>query len=204
MVAIANGIRVPDAPAATGAPAEHGSGAPYVLAIGTVEPRKDYPTLVRAFGALADAHADLRLVIAGGDGLAADALTEAIAAPPHRHRIDRPGRADDARRGQLLEHAAVLAYPSRYEGFGLVPLEAMAVGTPVVATAVGAIPEVVGDAAELVAPGDPDALAAALDRVLVDGELRDRLRSAGRVRVDAHPWSATVDGLVDLYRTVRR
>jgi glycosyltransferase involved in cell wall biosynthesis len=76
----------------------------------------------------------------------------------------------------------------------------MAAGVPVVATAVGAVPEVVGDAAVLVPPGDPEALAEALRAVLLDAEQADDLRRRGRARVAAFDWDRTVDGLVDLYR----
>ena len=174
-------------------------GGRFVLALGTVEPRKDLPALVRAFDRLADGDPELRLVIAGPDGWAAEALGDAVAASPHRTRIVRTGWVDDERRQALLQAAAVYAYPSRYEGFGLPPLEAMANGTPVVATAVGALPEVLGDAAVLVEPGDVDALARALGDVLGDEALSAELVARGRQRVGHYPWATTADRLVALY-----
>lgn len=160
----------------------------YVLAIGTVEPRKDHPGLVRAFDALdtADAH----LVIAGADGWGADALTAALAASPaaRQGRVRRLGFVTDAQRADLLAGAVCLAYPSLYEGFGLPPLEAMAAGTAVVATAAGALPEVLGDAADLVPVGDTDALAGALARVLADDEHRADLVGRGSARAAALTW----------------
>ena len=203
VVAVANGTRRPAAPTLiTGGAAGQAlaGSARYVLAVGTVEPRKDFPTLVRAFDEVASHDPEVRLVIAGGGGMATDALDAAVAAAHHRNRIVRLGRVDDDARLALLRGAAVVAYPSRYEGFGLVPLEAMAVGTPVVATSVGAIPEVVGDAALLVPPHDPDSLAASLGRVLADPDLVQRLMVAGDDRVARFTWERTVDGLVDLYR----
>ena len=172
----------------------------YVLALGTVEPRKDLPGLVTAFDAVAATVPDVRLVIAGPDGWGATALHEALDASAHRARIVRLGWVDDGQRAALLRGAAVLAYPSRYEGFGLPPLEAMSVGTPVVATDTGALPETCGDAAELVATGDVDALGAALARVLDDEGRADRLRAAGRANVARFSWDATTEGLVALYR----
>jgi glycosyltransferase involved in cell wall biosynthesis len=124
----------------------------------------------------------------------------AIAAATHRDRIHRTGWVGGQDRAGLLREAAVLAYPSRYEGFGLPPLEAMAVGVPVVATAVGALPEVVGDAADLVPPDDDAALAAALARVLEDGDHRDALIARGRERVTRYSWDACAAGLLDVYR----
>jgi glycosyltransferase involved in cell wall biosynthesis len=172
----------------------------YVLAVGTVEPRKDLPGLVRAFDAVAADDPTLRLVVAGADGWGAEDLDRAVAAASHRRRVVRLGWVDDGQRAALLRGAAVVAYPSVYEGFGLVPLEAMAAGAPVVTTRAGAIPEVVGDAAELVDVGDVDGLAGALARVLTDDVRRAELVAAGHARRTAFRWSATVEGVADLYR----
>jgi glycosyltransferase involved in cell wall biosynthesis len=173
----------------------------YVLAVGTVEPRKDLATLVEAFDSMARDHPDLRLVVAGPDGWGAADLTAAIDAARHRRRVVRLGWVDDDTRYALMRGAAVVAYPSRYEGFGLVPLDAMSVGTPVVATRAGAVPEVVGDAALLVDVGDADALAGALAAVIDDDEVSARLVAAGRERVGRFSWDRTAAGVVDLYRT---
>lgn len=172
----------------------------YVLAVGTVEPRKDLPGLVDAFDLLATDDAELRLVVAGPDGWGAEALSERLARSPHRQRIVRLGWVSDADRGALLRGAALLAYPSRYEGFGLPPLEAMSVGTPVVATAVGPLPEVLGDAATLVPPADPAALASAIASLLGDEAALDDHRRRGRERAARYRWDDCARGLTDLYR----
>jgi glycosyltransferase involved in cell wall biosynthesis len=171
----------------------------YVLAIGTVEPRKDLPGLVRAFDRLAGDQGDVALVIAGGRGWGGDALGETIRASPFMTRIVRLGYVDDDELGSVLGAATVLAYPSVYEGFGFPPLEAMARGVPVVATAVGAIPEVVGDGALLVPPGDRDALAGALNDVLSDEKIRDGLVERGRSRAAVFTWQSCGQGLAELY-----
>ncbi|HEY6531475.1 MAG TPA: glycosyltransferase family 1 protein, partial [Acidimicrobiales bacterium] len=174
----------------------------FVLALGTLEPRKDIPSLVRAFDELAVDDPDLHLVLAGADGWGAEAVVEAIAATAAgaRRRIRRLGWVDDPDRSALLAGAAVFAYPSRYEGFGLPPLEALAAGTPVVATTVGALPEVLDDAAQWAPPGDADALAAALRSVLGDPARAQAIVSAGERRLDAFSWDRTADELVALYR----
>ncbi len=173
--------------------------APYVLALGAVEPRKDLPTLVTAFAELARAHVDLRLVGAGPEGWGEPAFSAAVAACGVADRVVRVGYLREDERQSLLDDAAVLAYPSLYEGFGFPPLEAMAAGVPVVATAAGAVPEVVGDAAELVAPGDVEALARALARVIDDTGLRARLIQAGRVRASSFNWESAATSMIELY-----
>ena len=107
---------------------------PYVLALGTVEPRKDYPTLVTAFDELAAGLPELQLLIAGADGWGSKALETVLAGLRSRDRVVRLGYVDARTWNRLLRHACVLAYPSIYEGFGLPPLEAMAAGVPVVAS----------------------------------------------------------------------
>ncbi len=171
----------------------------YVLAIGTIEPRKDYPLLVSAFDALAADHPGVALVVVGADGWGAERFTAAVEASPWRARILRPGYLDDLGLADVLRHAAVLAYPSRYEGFGFPPLQAMAVGVPVVATAAGAVPEVVGDGGLLVGPGDSDDLAAALSRVLDGGTAVEELVERGRRRSAGFTWEACAAGLAELY-----
>lgn len=175
------------------------SGPPYVLALGSAERRKDLTTLVAAFDALASRHRDLRLVHAGPDGDGSNDLSEAIGRSPHRDRIVRLGWVDDGSRCALVEQAAAVAYPSLYEGFGLVPLEAMAAGRPVVTTAVSAIPEVAGDAVVYAPVQDPDGLAWALQRVLTDSALAADLADRGRTRAAAYTWERTAAGLVELY-----
>jgi glycosyltransferase involved in cell wall biosynthesis len=171
---------------------------PYVLALSRIEPRKNHVRLVEAFGAIADQHPGVRLVIAGPDGRArADVDTALAKLPPGR--VVLPGAVDDADRRALLEHARLMAYPSLYEGFGFPVLEAMTVGTPVVAARAGALPEVGGPAAELVDPLDVDGLAHALDRLLGDDTARADLVARGRRRAAEFTWQRTADGLTQLY-----
>jgi glycosyltransferase involved in cell wall biosynthesis len=177
------------------------AGAPFVLAISTLEPRKNLAYLVSAFGILAATHPDLRLVIAGRDGPARPAVDEAISRlpGPTRERVLLAGRVNDAGRRALLDAARVLAYPSIYEGFGFPLLEAMSANLPVVAARAGSIPEVAGDAALLVEPTDERGLAEALDRALTDDALRTQLVARGHVRVEAFSWEGTARALTSCY-----
>ncbi len=197
--AIANGV-VPPAIGTPQAGSRMARGHPYVLAIGTIEPRKDYPTLVAAFAAVCRHHPDLRLVIVGEDGWGVDAFRSAVEANGVGNAIIRLGYVDESTKADLLAGAAVFAYPSLYEGFGLPPLEAASVGIPVVATAAGSIPEVMGEGALLVEVGDVDALASALVTALTDEGERGRLIAAGAARANCYRWDDAVEQLVLLYR----
>ncbi|HWE67287.1 MAG TPA: glycosyltransferase family 1 protein [Acidimicrobiales bacterium] len=176
--------------------------ARYILAIGTAEPRKDLPGLVRAFDQLADRHHELALVLAGPPGWGEEALSSSVARARAGDRIVRTGWAEPALLGALLQEAAVLAFPSVYEGFGFPPLQAMAAGVPVVASRAGSLPEVLGDAALLVEVGDEDGLANALDWVLGDEALRQKLVTAGVGRAAGYTWDCCGEGLEQLYRRV--
>jgi glycosyltransferase involved in cell wall biosynthesis len=175
----------------------------YVLALGTVEPRKGLPVLVDAFDAIASRDRDLHLVVAGQAGWGVDEFDDACNRAVNRVRIRRLPYVSPGDRAALLTGATVFAYPSKYEGFGISPLEAMTVGTPVVATTAGAIPEVVGNAAVLVPVDDRDALATALERVLSDDSLRADLVARGTERVRRYPWDATARELAAIYEGMR-
>ena len=177
------------------------SAGPYVLALGTLEPRKNLPLLVGAFGAVAERHPDLRLVLAGPDGAARPDVDAAVVAltPNLRNRVAITGPVSNMGRRALLENATALAYPSVYEGFGFPVLEAMASGVPVVAARAGAIPEVAGEAALLVDPADEAALATALDALVTSDAVRQTCTERGRERSRLYSWSATAAGLAAVY-----
>jgi glycosyltransferase involved in cell wall biosynthesis len=165
---------------------------PYVVFLGGLEPRKNLELLVRAFGELDDG--DVSLVIAGGEVRWAPAYAErvdaAIAAlpPERRARVIRVGYVDHTERRALLSGAEILAYPSRAEGFGFPVLEGFAANVPVLTSTVSSLPEVAGDAALLVDPNDPTAIARGLRELLADEDLRNVLRAAGTARVTKFTW----------------
>jgi glycosyltransferase involved in cell wall biosynthesis len=176
------------------------STARYILAAATAEPRKDLPSLVAAFDRLASSRPDVALVLAGPSGWGEAALADAISRAKCRDRIVRTGWVSRAVLSHLLASASVLAYPSRYEGFGFPALEAMACGVPVVATRTGALPEVLGDAAQLVPVGDIDTLTESLADVLDSPSTATHYRTSGLERATHFSWERCAQGLVALYR----
>ncbi len=184
------------------AKAEAPGGRPYFLAIGTIEPRKNYLLLVRAFDEVARVHADVDLVIVGTRGWGAATLDEAIDESAFGTRIKQLGWVDDSLRAGLLRGALALVYPSIYEGFGLPPLEAMIAGVPVVATANEAVVEVTDGAALLSPPGDSGALAECMLQVVDDEAERARLIAVGTARVAQLSWQRAASEMMVMYSQV--
>ncbi len=174
-----------------------------ILFVGTIEPRKNVPGLLRAYERLIERMPDAPdLVIAGK---AAD--DPAVARLLDRPRVRVTGYVTDGERRQLYREASVLALPSFDEGFGMTAVEAMTVGVPVVAARRGALPEVVGDAGLLVDPDDHAAMSDAIHQVLSDAATRQRMTAAGIERATRFSWRASASRLRDAYdaaRDVRR
>ena len=180
-----------------------GTGCPMLVFVGTLEPRKDVPTLVRAFAAVSDRHPDGLLVLAGGAGWGADEVDAAVSTSGKGDRIVRTGYVADDDIPALLRSATAVVYPSLYEGFGLPALEALACGSPLITTLGTAMEEVAGSSALLVPPGDVDMLAGALDEALggrVDDRAAAERRSLGFDIVERHTWERSTDLHVAAYR----
>lgn len=177
-----------------------GIDRPYVLCVGTLEPRKNLLGALRAFGRLARDTDEFALVVAGGRGWGNEAFEAARRAAGDR--LVLTGYVSDADLVGLLSAARCFLYPSLFEGFGFPPLEAMACGTPVVTADRASLPEVVGDAAALVDPEDEEAIAAALRAVLEDPGEADRMRRAGLDRASLYTWEACAAATIDVYRDV--
>jgi glycosyltransferase involved in cell wall biosynthesis len=183
------GVEVSDEPDHAGARrllGELGVRGPFLLAVGTLEPRKNLPRLLAAFGEVTDELPDHWLVVVGpvGWGPRLRPTWDSV-------RVKLAGRVGDRLLHALYQAADGLAYPSLYEGFGLPVLEAMANGTPVLTSDCSSLPEVAGGAALLVDPLDRSAIAAGLVRLAGDTTLRDRLTEAGRRRAAGFSWRAT-------------
>lgn len=171
----------------------------YLLALGTVEPRKNLGTLVEAWLRLRDDGWGGQLVLAGSAGWRTDALDARLAEPTVAPHVRRLGHVPEPELPAVLSLAGVFAYPSLLEGFGLPVVEALACGVPTVTSDRGATAEVAADAALLVDPLDAVALAAALGRALTPGPERDRLLSAGPVRAATFDWDTAARATARVY-----
>ncbi len=174
--------------------------ARYVLAVGNLQPRKNLGRLIAAFAALRAARrTDVGLVLVGKALWRESDIFTAVRAHGLERAVVATGYVPDADLPALYSAAEVFAYPSLYEGFGLPPVEAMACGTPVLTSATSSLPEVVGDAALTVDPRDVRAIAAGLEALLGDADLRVRLAGAGRARAIRFTWEETARRTLAVY-----
>jgi glycosyltransferase involved in cell wall biosynthesis len=175
-----------------------GVAQPYVLSVGTLEPRKNLVRLLRAYRQVAP-EVPHTLVLAGTPGWRIEEL-EAELARPGPGTIVRTGSVSGEDLDVLYRGADVFAYPSLHEGFGLPVLEAMARGVPTLASNVSSLPQVAGDAALLVDPTDVSEIAEGLARLLTDPALADDLRQRGLQRAATFTWAATARATLGVYR----
>lgn len=172
--------------------------APFVFSLSTLQPRKNYRRLIEAFEiALGNTH--FRLVLAGSRGWMHEELFDEVRRRHLETRVLFPGFVSDADLPSLYSAAEVMAYPSLYEGFGLPVVEAMACGTPVLASTAPCLPEIAGQAALLVDPYDVHAIADGLTRLTRDEQLRARLVEKGLARAQEYSWQESARKLLTLY-----
>jgi glycosyltransferase involved in cell wall biosynthesis len=174
------------------------SKRPYVLAVGNLQPRKNLIRLISAIRSLVAAGLDIDLVVVGPEHYRAEEVL--ATAREAADRIKFTGYITDQQLAACYSRAAVFAFPSLFEGFGIPALEAMAHGVPVVCSNAGAFPEVCADAALYFDPLDVDSMADALTRALNDTELRLDLVRKGQARERQFSWARSAESTLDVYR----
>ena len=172
----------------------------FVLTVGTLQPRKNVESALHAFERLAAAGSEHQLAIVGGRGWRDEPLAERIRTSPAADRIVITGRVGDEDLVDLYRAAEVFVFPSRYEGFGLPPLEAMACGTPVISSNRTSLPEVIGDAGILVDPDDVGSIERALADLLASPERRADLVERGLRRAVGFTWQRCAELTARAYR----
>ena len=181
--------------------ARHGIAGAFVLVPSITYPHKDHVVAVRAMRRLAARHPEATMVLSGGEGPAERRVAEEIERRGVGERVVRTGRVPASVVASLFRHAAAVVVPSRYEGFGVPALEAMAAGTPVVVADAGALPEVVGDAGIRFPVGDDEQLATELHRILSDPAHARALARAGSSRAAEYTPERTAEAMLAAYRS---
>jgi glycosyltransferase involved in cell wall biosynthesis len=175
---------------------------PYVLCVAGADPTKNVESLIDAFAHLPRHLRDSHDLVLAGDFRRRQDIRDRASQKGIGDRTIFPGVVPDAALIDLYQHAAVFVFPSRYEGFGLPVLEAMACACPVISSNVSSLPEVTGDAALLRHPDDVEGMAADIERVLTDQELAGRLQRQGLARAAMFSWQRTARGMVSVYEHV--
>jgi glycosyltransferase involved in cell wall biosynthesis len=176
---------------------------PFILYAGNIKPHKNLERVIEAFHMIRRGELEhVKLLIIGDEISKYAALRRTV----HRYKLHKHvrffGFVPDATLAILYRLASLFVFPSLYEGFGLPPLEAMASGTPVITSNVSSLPEVVGDAAMLIDPYEPDAIAGAIRRVMLDDRLRDDMRERGLARAREFSWGRSVSRIKEIYDEV--
>ena len=175
----------------------------YILFVGTIEPRKNLPTLIRAYKGLIDNYKSVAdLAIVGKQGWLYDDVYRLVEQLGLQDRVHFVGRVPGVDLLYLYNASRMLVLPSYYEGFGLPPLEAMACGVPVVVSDTSVMPEVVGDAALRVAHEDVEGFTVAMWRLLTDDDLRADMIAKGHKRVKCFSWERAARETLEVYRKV--
>jgi glycosyltransferase involved in cell wall biosynthesis len=173
----------------------------YILAVGTLEPRKNLELALRAYAQLPpNLRMHYPLVLVGMAGWLTSTLDSSIQPLLDSGEVRRLGYLARADLARIMAGAAMLVYPSLYEGFGLPPLESMACGVPTIVSNISSLPEVVGDAGLLIDPLDVESLRLAIEKLINDPELRSLLSAAGRERSLDFTWENCVAATVQAYR----
>lgn len=177
---------------------------PYVLSIGTLEPRKNHALIIKAYEEIlkTDPTWPYDLVLAGAWGWRTENLKKALSISPHKNRIHVTGYIAEADKLPLIAGASLFLYPSFYEGFGMPVLEAMAAGVPVIVSASSSLPEVVGPDGLLVTPYDYRIWVSVIKQVMSDNNLRNNLIKAGISQATKFSWQKSAQAYTDLFKNL--
>jgi glycosyltransferase involved in cell wall biosynthesis len=182
----------------------YGLPARFLLYVGTIEPRKNLAILLSTYRNLLDKGFDISLVIAGGKGWYYENFLREMKRLHLENKIILPGYVPDEHLPGLYSSAEAFVYPSLYEGFGFPVLEAMACGTPVICSNTSSLPEVAGDAAILLPPGDINIWEQAIRKILKDDQLRADMRRKGLQQAARFTWEKTARKTLDVYQELLR
>ena len=174
----------------------------YFLFVGTLDPRKNFERLFKAFEMLGPINRGLHLVIIGGEGWKNKKFLKMVRMHPLKTHLHMTGYLPRDQLASYYENAICLMFPSLYEGFGLPILEAMSCGAPVITSNTSSMPEVAGDAALLVNPYDTSAIADAMNNLVSDKQLRERLISKGFERVNQFSWKKCAEETLRVFNRV--
>jgi len=183
---------------------KYGIHGEYVLYVGTIEPRKNLVRLVSAFAEVSGRYPGLLLVIAGNKGWMYEDLMETVRNTRMESKVIFTGFVPEMEKPFLIASAKVFAYPSLYEGFGMPVLEALACGIPTLTSRVSSMPEVAGDAALLIDPMNTAELSLALDRLLSDDALREKLKQKALLQSAKFTWAKAAEMTLRVYESALR
>jgi glycosyltransferase involved in cell wall biosynthesis len=183
----------------------YGIDGPYILSVGSIQPRKNLARLINAYASLRGKYAEAelpKLVLVGKHAWLYDETMRALAQTGLKESVILTGYVPESDLPALYSGALCFVYPSYFEGFGLPPLEAMKCGAPVIVGNQTSLPEVVGDAALTVDPYDVSSIAAAIDRLIKNSDLRGELSVKGRTRAETFDWRETARRTLQVYEQV--
>lgn len=173
---------------------------PYLLFVGTLEPRKGIKEIVQAFEVVCNnSQYDIQLVLAGKAGWKDEELLKSIQESKHRDRIVLTGYISEVEKKILYQNSLLFLFPSKYEGFGIPLLEAMACGTPIITSNLASIPEVVGEAAMKIEPNDIQAFGNSILAFLRNEQIRKQYIELGFAQVDIYTWENVAQKLLEIY-----
>jgi glycosyltransferase involved in cell wall biosynthesis len=174
----------------------------FILAVGTLEPRKNLSTLIRSFATIKKWFPEYKLIIAGKKGWKYKQIQETLAKYSLENEVIFPGYLKDDELRKTYKLAKVFVFPSLYEGFGIPPLEAMASGCPVVSSNVASLPEVVQEAGMLVDPRNPYKFAEAVSSIIENEQIRESLIERGYQQADKFHWKQSAKKAVEVFNSL--